>query len=181
MAVVTEEDDLLAAALKLDARALGAIHDRYYPDVYRYLFFKVGDSQAAEDLSSEVFMRLLDALHTNRPPQSLRGWLFGVANHLSADYFRQRTRRPQTELSDEMSDGLEGVDTKVMESLTNQSVRQALQQLTEEQQQVLALRFHEGRSVADTASALHKSETAVKQLQFRAVATLRRFLEGLNG
>lgn len=180
MAVVTEEDDLLAAARKLDSRALAAIHDRYYADVYRYLVFKVGDSQAAEDLTSEVFMRLLDTLHNKRAPQSLRGWLFGVASHLSADYFRQFSRRPQTDLTDELADSNDGVDIKVMATLTGQSIRQALHQLTEEQQQVLALRFNEGRSISDTALVLNKSETAVKQLQFRAVTALRRVLEELN-
>lgn len=179
--VVTEDEDLLAAARKLDSRALAAIHDRFYPDMYRYMLYKVGDNQVAEDLTSEVFMRLLDAFHSGRPPVSIRAWLFGVAGHLAADHFRQGSRRPQTELADDLPDGQVGLDAAVMQAMTTQAVRRAFQQLTEEQQQVLALRFDEGHSIADTAALLNKTETAIKQLQFRAVATLRRMLEAANG
>jgi RNA polymerase sigma-70 factor (ECF subfamily) len=178
--LATEDEDLLASARKLESRALAAIHDRYYPEVYRYLVFKTGDDQAAEDLTSEVFMRLLDTLHTGRTPESLRAWLFGVAAHQAADYFRAQSRRPQTELPDDLADPSGGPDTEIAAAHTIQSVRNALKQLTEEQQQVLALRFNDGRSIADTAVQLNKSETAIKQLQFRAVATLRRLMEDVN-
>jgi RNA polymerase sigma-70 factor, ECF subfamily len=178
--VATEESELLAAASRLDARALAAIHDRCYPDLYRYLLYKLGDKQTAEDLSSEVFMRLLEAFQAKRPPKSLRPWLFGVAGHLVADYYRRQERRPQTELQDEIPDAAEGLEATLMKSFSVQSVQRTLTQLTEEQQQVLALRFQEGRSITDTAILLEKSETAIKQLQFRAVGTLRRLLEQQN-
>ena len=103
-----------------------------------------------------------------------------MASHLTADHFRRQTRRPQTELPEDMADPVDGLDVIVAKSLTTQTIRMALQQLTEEQQQVLALRFSDGRSIADTAALLDKTETAVKQLQFRAVATLRRLMEELN-
>ncbi len=177
MALVTEDEELLAAARRLDSRALASIHDRFYGDLYRYLLYRTGDAQAAEDLSSEVFMRLLDSLHKGRAPDSLRAWLFGVASHLVADHFRNHSRRPQSELTDEMPAPDAGLDSEVSNLFTIQAVRQALRQLTQEQQQVLALRFSEGRSVADTAALMQKSVTAVKQLQFRAVAALRRLLD----
>jgi RNA polymerase sigma-70 factor (ECF subfamily) len=173
-ALATEEDDLLAAARRLESRALAAIHDRYYPDVYRYLLYRTNDERAAEDLSSELFVRLLDSLHADRPLNSLRAWLFGVASHLAADHFRRQARRPQVELPDDLPEPDPGLDSQLADSAARAAVRRALQQLTEEQQQVLALRFGEGRSVADTAALMNKSVTAVKQLQFRAVAALRR-------
>jgi RNA polymerase sigma-70 factor (ECF subfamily) len=177
LVLVTEDEELLAAARRLDSRALAAIHDRYYGDLYRFLLYRTGDAHTAEDLSSEVFMRLLDSLHKGRAPDSLRAWLFGVASHLTADHFRRQSRRPQSELNDELPAPEPGLDSEISNLFTAQAVRQALQQLTQEQQQVLALRFSEGRSVADTATVMQKSVTAVKQLQFRAVAALRRLLE----
>jgi len=176
--LLTEDEELLESARKFESRALAAIHDRYYPDVYRYILFKTSDDQVADDLTSEVFMRLLDALQTRRPPESLRAWLFGVAGHLIADHFRRGARRPQTILPDDLPSESDDLETQVQSIFTSQAVRHALQQLTEEQQQVLTLRFNEGRSIADTATLLHKSETAIKQLQFRAVAAMRRFMEG---
>jgi RNA polymerase sigma-70 factor, ECF subfamily len=177
LTLVTEDEDLLEAAKKLDSRALAKIHDHYYGDLYRYLLYRTGDETVAEDLSSDVFMRLLDTLHKGRPPESLRAWLFGVAAHAAADHFRQTMRRPQTELTDNLPATDPDPASEAGQHFTAQAVIQALGKLTEEQQQVLALRFSEGRSVADTATLMNKSLTAVKQLKFRAVAALRRVLD----
>ncbi len=173
---MTDEDRLLVAARKLESRALAEIHDRFYPDLYRYLVYRTGDEHAADDLSSEVFMRLLEALQSGKGPDVLRPWLFGVAGHLVADHFRRAARRPQVELSEDLSSPDGDPAKEAGMSLRTGAVRLALQQLTDEQQQVLALRFEQGRSVADTAELLNKSVTAVKQLQFRAVAAMRRQL-----
>ena len=177
-ALAVGDEELLAAARKFESRALGEIHDRYYADLYRYLLYRTNDEHTADDLSSEVFTRLLDSLHAGRAPDSLRAWLFGVAAHLVADHFRRQARRPQVELADDLPAPDSSLDAAVNAALTIQSVRRALQQLTDEQQQVLALRFNEGRSITETAGLLQKSETAVKQLQFRAMAALRRLMEG---
>jgi RNA polymerase sigma-70 factor (ECF subfamily) len=179
-ALVAEDEELLIAVRRLDPRALTLVHNRYYSDIYRYLLFKTGDDHAADDLSSEVFMRLLTTLRSGRPPKSLRAWLFGVANHLAADHFRQQARRRQSDLPEDLADTANDLDVEVMHGLTMATVRQALAQLTDEQQQVLALRFGEGRSIIETALMLDKSETAVKQLQFRAIAAMRRLMDGVN-
>lgn len=174
-----DEAELLAGARRLDSRALAAIHDRYYPDLYRYVQYRTNDSGVAEDISSEVFMRLLDGLHAGRPPRSLRAWLFGVANHMVADHFRRAARRVEVALPENLPAGQDhDPEAAAGESQRLQDVRHALTQLTEDQQEVLALRFGEGRSLEQTAAELDKSVNAVKQLQFRAVAALRRRLEG---
>jgi RNA polymerase sigma-70 factor (ECF subfamily) len=174
-----DDAGLLAAARRLDSRALAAIHDRYYPDLYRYLLYRTNDPPAAEDLTSEVFMRFLDALHTGKRLDHLPAWLFGVAGHLAADHFRRQARRPQVELVDEMMASGIGPEALAENNQRAAAVRQALSQLTDEQQQVLALRFGQGHSIDMAAGAMQKSATAVKQLQFRAIAALRRRLEGV--
>src|SRR6266849_936795 len=98
------EAALLARVRDLDTRALGQIHDECYPEIYRYALYRVGDPEVAADIASEVFLRLLDALHAGRSPQTtLRGWLFGVAAHQVADYWR--ARHVPVALTDDMSDG----------------------------------------------------------------------------
>lgn len=174
---MTDDNGLLASARKLDSRALAAIHDRFYPGLYRYLLYRTSDERLAEDLSSEVFMRLLDNLHIGKSPDSLQAWLFGVAAHLVADHFRRQSRRPQTHLPDDLPADNGNPDAETDSRLSAAAVRAALQQLTDEQQQVLALRFEQGRSVIESAALMNKSVTAVKQLQFRAVAAIRRQLE----
>jgi RNA polymerase sigma-70 factor (ECF subfamily) len=170
---VPTEAELLAQAQQLDARALGQIHDQYYPELYRFALYRTGDTEAAQDIVSEVFVRLLDALHRRRAPQiTLRGWLFGVASHLVADHFR---RQPAAALDDGfIANGSTSAEAEFR--LQKQAVRRALQSLTTEQQDVLGLRFGDGFSIDQTAAALGKSATAVKALQFRAMEALRRAL-----
>jgi RNA polymerase sigma-70 factor, ECF subfamily len=175
--LLTNEDGLLARARAFDQRALAEIHNKYYPELYRYLWYRTNDSIVADDLASEVFMRLLNVLQSGRPPESIRGWIFGVAAHVVADHYRSKGRRPQVELSEELPSVDSNLDDKVNASMMNATVRNAMQGLTEEQQTVLALRFGDGWSVAETASVMKKSATAVKQLQFRALSALRRLLE----
>lgn len=170
---VTDDPALLKRASQLDTHALGQIHDQHYPEIYRFALYRTDDPEAAQDIAAEVFVRLLDALHAGRAPQTtLRGWLFGVAAHLVADHFR---RAPTLPLDEELlsSSSLSG---EAEDRLQRQMVRQALRTLTTEQQNVLSLRFGDGFSVEKTAEALGKSTTAIKALQFRAVEALRRAL-----
>ncbi len=178
--VTDNPNGLLAGARKLDSRALAEIHDRYYPSLLRYLLYRTSDDDTAADLASEVFMRLLDNLHAGKSPDSLAAWLFGVANNLVADHFRRQARRPQVALSDDLPAPEDAHHVEADKRMDIAAVRAALRHLTEEQQQVLALRFDRDLSIAEAAALMQKSETAVKQLQFRAVAALRRKLEGWN-
>jgi RNA polymerase sigma-70 factor (ECF subfamily) len=181
-----ELEDTLERARKLDANALTQIHDQYYPEIYRYVRYRLDNEQVCEDITSEVFLRLLDALHQNRGPnQSLRGWLFGTASNLVNDYLRHHYARPVEELKEHADDG-HSVDPNSPEkflddSFQRQEVRQAFQKLTGEQQHVLALRFADERSLDETARIIGKSISAVKALQFRALASLRRYLDEREG
>jgi RNA polymerase sigma-70 factor, ECF subfamily len=169
----TMEADLLARALALDNDALGEIHDRYFPQIYRYAYLRVEDEQTAKDIASEAFVRLLDALHGGRPPHTtLRGWLFGVASHLVMDQYHHRNSEP---LSDYLSDG-HSVQAEAEERLRQADVVAAMTKLTAEQREVLALRFTSGFSIEETAQMMQRSVTAVKGLQFRAVDALRQLL-----
>jgi RNA polymerase sigma-70 factor, ECF subfamily len=176
-----ELDDTLARARRLDSSALAQIHDRYYPEVYRYVRYRLDDQQACEDITSEVFLRFLDALHRQRgPTKSLRGWLMGTASNLVNDHLRHHYARPTENLEDNgetenLNDGM-SPESSLDDSLQRRNVRQAVRQLTMEQQHVLALRFSEERSLDETARIIGKSVTAVKALQFRALASLRRLL-----
>lgn len=166
---------LLQQARIGDARALAEIHDRYYPKLYRYALYRLGDAAAAQDVAGEVFVRLLDTLRAGRPPQStLGGWLFGVAAHLVADHFRRAPRE-----SVPISDGLRSHASTALEAeerLQHQQLRETMRQLTPEQQEVIALRFGDGFSLEQTTEIMGKSVNAVKALQFRATAALRRAL-----
>jgi RNA polymerase sigma-70 factor (ECF subfamily) len=147
----------------------------YYPEIYRYAFYRTSEPEAAADIASDVFLRLLDALHAGRAPQTtLRGWLYGVAGHLVADHFRRAPRESARGEETVIADGSPAAEAE--ERVRKGQVRAALRRLTPEQQEVLALRFGDGFSVEQTAEATGKSVTAVKSLQFRALEALRKWL-----
>ena len=176
---LTVQDELLwlSRARALDEETLTQIHQTYYPKVYRYIYSRVNEMRLAEDLTSDVFTRLLSALREKTAPQnSLRGWLFGVASRVVSDYYRQQKRATEVELSDMLPDGRSSLEDTVSQKLRDNQLRAAMQELTEEQQNVLALRFGFDMRIQEVAHLLGKSEGAVKQLQLRAIATLSKRL-----
>jgi RNA polymerase sigma-70 factor (ECF subfamily) len=174
---VQDELTLLARARQLDPEALTHIHDTYYTSIFRYVAFRVGDHATAEDLTSEVFTRLLTALRDKNAPQNtLRGWLYGVAARVVSDHHRKAFRAPQVELDETLLSSDHDPADIVDRKLTQESLKRAMQDLTEEQRHVLSLRFGSDMPIQDVARALGKSEGAVKQLQARAVAALARKL-----
>jgi len=177
--IVTVQDELhlLARARKLEADALSQIHDMYYAPIFRYVAFRVGDRTVAEDLASEVFTRLLSALRDRSAPQNtLRGWLYGVAARVVSDHFRKRYRAPEVELNESLVSREAGPAEIVEAMLAREDLKQAMTGLTEEQQNVLALRFGYDMPIQEVARTLGKTEGAVKQLQARAIAALARRL-----
>jgi RNA polymerase sigma-70 factor, ECF subfamily len=172
-----DETQWLNGLQKLDSQAIGAIYDRHFPEVYRYVRYRVNDETVAEDVASEVFVRLLEAAQKGQGPQSnLKGWLIATASNAVNDHLRRKYRRPVETLSEFMPD--EGVSLPTEVDLREQSraVQTAYAQLTAEQQHVLALRFGLGLSLEETAQHLQKNANAIKALQFRALAALQRVL-----
>jgi RNA polymerase sigma-70 factor (ECF subfamily) len=170
-------DDQLAfdGLRKLDQQVIGAIYDQYFPEIYRYILYRVSDESVAEDIASDVFVRLLEACQGGRAPNSnLKGWLIGTASHAISDHMRRKYRRPEESISDSLADLDPGPASQVDQREQNMQVQNAYAQLTSEQQNVLALRFGQGYSLEETAAILNKKVNAVKALQFRALASLQR-------
>jgi RNA polymerase sigma-70 factor (ECF subfamily) len=167
----TELDSLRS----LDTQAVSAVYDRYYPEVYRYVRYRLGDETLAEDIASEVFICLLEAEQARRGPKTyLRGWLIGTANHLVTDHLRLYYRRPVDQLSELLEAESPALAEEIEQRESSRSLYLFLMQLTNEQQHVLALRFGQGYSLEETAAVMKKNVNTVKALQFRALAALHR-------
>ena len=162
---------------QLDPNTVGFVYDRYFKDVYRYVRYRINDDAVAEDVSSDVFVRLLEALKKGKGPQSnVRGWLIATASNVVNDHLRRQYRRPVTKLSDTLPDEGTNVNAQIDERDQNRIVKEAYARLTAEQQHVLALRFGLGYSIEETATQLKKKVNAIKALQFRALASLQRVM-----
>ena len=176
-----DERQALTGLQRMDSQAIGAIYDQYFPEVYRYVRYRINDDTSAEDIASDVFVRLLEAARKKQGPQSsLKGWLIATASHAVNDHLRRQYRRPEETLSDSMADEKLGVHAEVDSREQNRMVQSAYAQLTSDQQHVLALRFGQGYSIEETAAHLQKNINAVKALQFRALASLQRQIGEVN-
>jgi len=176
-----DENRALDGLRRLDSQTIGATYDQYFPEVYRYVRYRIHDETIAEDIASDVFVRLLEASQKKQGPQTnLKGWLIATASNAVNDHLRRQYRRPVEVLSDSMPDAAPSVQSEVDVREQNQTVQLAYAQLTAEQQHVLALRFGQGYSIEETATYLNKKINAVKALQFRALASLQRQIGELS-
>lgn len=169
--------DLIKRAQQGDLEMISALYEQHQQSIFRYLYYRVGDQQAAEDLTSEVFLRMLRFISGFNPPSSsFPSWLFQIARNLVADYFRRSNSHVHLELQESLSMASEDVDRAVERNLTNEVLRQALNHLSAEQRDVIILRFLSGMPISEVARALDRSEDSIKGLQRRAVIALREIL-----
>jgi len=174
-----DPESILAQARELDEKALAAIHDEHYPTIYRYVRYRLEDEQLVEDIAAEVFLRFLDTVKRKGGEiRDVRAWLIGTAMNLINDHLRRKYRRPTENLEDlEFLAALETPEHAAESSDVRRRVSDAMRKLTTEQQQVISMRFVLEYSVEETARMMRKTAGAVKVLQFRALASLRRLLE----
>jgi len=185
----TDDERLRLAALVDLARdgdpdAFGSLFDHYHPQVYRFLYYRVSNQAIAEDLMSETFFRALRSMASFQwQGKDFGAWLTTIARNLVADHYKSGRTRLELATDDlsRHAPAEDGPEDEVITGLTNEALHEALQQLPDEQQECLVLRFLSGRSIAETAASLGRSEGAVKQLQLRAVRNLAKLMpEGMR-
>ncbi|MBL8153853.1 MAG: sigma-70 family RNA polymerase sigma factor [Anaerolineae bacterium] len=176
---IAEEDHLMMRARRGDKEAMRAIYQRYFSPVYNFIRLRVDDGPQADDLTSEVFVKLITAFHAGKAPrQSLRGWLFRVARNVLYDHFGGGQKYTEEALEEWVPASQEDSDPEIrlLQLADSRRVRQAIERLSTDQQEVLVLRFAQGLSVEETADLMGKNVNTVKSLQFRAVNGLRKML-----
>ncbi len=167
-----------------DTEAFGMLYDHYHPQVYRFLYYRVGSQALAEDLTSDTFFRALRSMSSFRwQGKDFGAWLMTIARNLTTDHYKSGRNRLEmtTEDMSPHDSATEGPETAVLASLTNEALMEALRQLPPEQQECLVMRFLQGMSIAETAQVMGRSDGAIKQLQLRAVRNLAKLMpEGLR-
>jgi RNA polymerase sigma-70 factor (ECF subfamily) len=170
---------LVARAQAGDAEAFGTLYDHYVDLVYRYIYYRVGSRALAEDLTSETFLRALRRVRSfTWQGKDIGAWFVTIARNLVADHYKSGRYRLEVQVADmlDADRAQDGPEREVLDSLTNQTLLEAVKRLGPEQQECIVLRFLQGLSVAETALAMGKNEGAIKALQYRAVRTLGRLL-----
>ncbi|MBU1146499.1 RNA polymerase sigma factor [Patescibacteria group bacterium] len=167
-----------------DPEVFGKLYDIYVDQIYRFIYFKVGRKEEAEDLTGDVFLKTWQYINEmgSEVIDNLRAFLYQTARNTVIDFYRSRDQKEFVALpqeNDEEKLPVEIIDVKqdLVEKIELASdleeVKKALQKIREEYREVIILRFVEEMSITETAEILGKSEGAVRVLVHRAVAALR--------
>jgi len=174
------EQTLLERARVFDEAALSEIYDRYEERIFAYIYWRIGDANLAEDLTAQVFLKMLEAIrHDKAWHSSFSGWLYRIAHNLIIDQYRRRSKTSHQSIDDipTLPAKEEGPAQALERQVEADNLRKAISRLTDEQAAVVSLRFLEGYSITEVAAMLTKTEGAIKALQYRAVSNLRHLLE----
>jgi RNA polymerase sigma-70 factor (ECF subfamily) len=175
----TSEGLLIERAKDYDNRALTELYQRYADAIFRYVYYRVGARDVAEDLVGDVFVRAMEGLPAYRDTGSpFKAWLYRIAHARVVDHYRRQQVRRTMPLDEQIAaSGKADPDELVAHRDEARRIWAMLPQLTDEQQQVISLRFVAGFSTAEVAEMLEKTEGAIRAMQHRALASLRRLLE----
>lgn len=165
-----------------DRDAFAELYERYRDTVFRFLYFRVGHRQVAEDIAGEVWVRVLRRLSTVvYQGRDIGAWIITIARNAVADYFGSGRYRLEVLTGDVLDadnssrpDWFLAPELAVSAYLTNRELLAAVQRLGDEQREVIVLRFLCGLSTAETALVMGKSEAAAKTMLYRATCSLRR-------
>jgi RNA polymerase sigma-70 factor (ECF subfamily) len=167
---------LVGLAQDGDREALEALYLLHFDRIYSYLHLSVGNRHDAEDLTTQTFLKMLEAICRFRWQSApFSAWLFRIAHNLAMDHFRASKRwQPEEEVPEPDGAHESSAEEEALQSIGRKSMLQLIEDLSSEQQQVLTLKFVFNFSNGEAAAILGKTEGAVKSLQHRALASLQK-------
>lgn len=166
---------LLKRAKLGEKEAFGKLYEIYMDRIYRYNFFRVGqDRFVAEDLTADVFVKAWEKLD-KFDKGSFQAWIYTIARNTIIDYMR--TGKKHKQLDETVIDEKIDIEEEVHKKLGVEKILSCLDDLTEEQREIIILRFVNDMSYKDIAALLKKQEDAIRALQYRALKQLKKILK----
>ncbi len=178
--IVISEKQLTERAAKRDPEAFAQLYDRYVEKIYRYVYFKSGRSEDAQDLTALIFLKAWEAIsHYRWEGYPFSAWLYRIAHNQIIDYYRTYLPTDSLDIGrtrETASDPAEAAE----QNLTSSRIQAALRHLSENQRQVIVLRFLLGYSTLEVAAIMDKNPEAVRATQSRALRALEPLLRELE-
>jgi RNA polymerase sigma-70 factor, ECF subfamily len=167
---------LVEFAQQGDREALEALYLLHFDRIYSYLHMSVGNRHDAEDLTTQTFLKMLEAIGRFRWRSApFSAWLFRIAHNLAMDHFRATKRwQPEEEVPEPEGAAASSAEDDALQSIGRRSMLELIENLSHDQQQVLTLKFVFNFSNGEAATILGKTEGAVKSLQHRALTSLQK-------
>lgn len=180
---MTTEQDLIKRAQVGEADAFEQLYETHYQPVYTYIYYRVGQRPLAEDLTSDVFERMVTKIDSWQPTgKPFISWLYTIAGNLVRNHVKRENSIEWNPLDERESDEGESLMAQVGKKIQIEHLAKAMVQLTEDQRQVILLRFIKGKPISAVAEMLGKTETGIKALQRRAINALGKVMaeEGIH-
>lgn len=172
------EKKLLKLAKRGEAKAISTLYQENIREVYRFIYYKVGNREDAEDVTQDVFIAAFASLKTFRGESSFRNWCYEIAKHKIADLWREKYRMPTIDieallgLQTSAAPALSSEEVTLLEEHDTMTIRQVasiLDRLKGSYREVLEYRFLKNYSIKETAEAMGISVNNAKVLQHRAL------------
>lgn len=172
-----DETALVRRAIRGDEEAFARLYDGYVERVYRFVYFRVSDDTVTEDLVSQVFLKAWQSLDRYKVGSApFIAWLYAIARNLVIDHYRSKRETVPLEEAVALPSDMQSPDEEVQLQFDLEAMRDALQALSADQQQVLILKYIAGLPNPDIAKIMHKNEGTIRGLQMRGLQTLAKYM-----
>lgn len=175
--MLDDKESALVERAKSESDAFGELYELYVDRIYGYIYYRVGNIKDAEDLTARVFMRVLKALprYVNRGAP-FSSWLYRIAHNLVANFHRDRARRSRLRFDElPFASNKQETPEEVVEREENKEwLSEVIQNLNEDRQELLSLKFYQGLSNAEIGELMGRTEGAIKSLYHRTLVALRK-------
>jgi RNA polymerase sigma-70 factor (ECF subfamily) len=172
---------ILKKAQNGDGEAFGLIYDHFSVKIYRFIFFRIGHKEVAEDVLADTFVKGWQKIHQVNSPQALSAWLYQIAKNNIIDYYRIKKETVSLDaVEDFLEDEVNPVDLTSL-NIEQKNLLSLVEQLPEDQQQVIKYKFFEDLANEEIAYIMDKSEGAIRVIQHRAITRLKELLDQKYG
>ncbi len=170
------EEKLIESAKRGESLSFSALYDHYLPPIYRFVYLKVSNREMTVDLTHEVFLSAWQNLASYKSQGfPFSSWLYQIARNKVIDHYRlQRDHSTLEEVDSNFIKAEFALEAYIDQEITLEGVKEAIRQLTSDQQDVLIMKFIEDLSHEEIARVLEKSEGAVRLIQHRALKELKK-------
>jgi RNA polymerase sigma-70 factor, ECF subfamily len=173
-----DEESLVRRAQQQDNQAFAQLYEAYFDKIYRYIVLKVRNEAEAEDITQQVFLKVLQSIGSYKSKGvPFSSWIYRIAHNQVVDFLRQKNKKSTVDIEGlPLISQAEDTQHRLEKEMDIEQLKEATKNLTAAQQEVLSLRFAGELSIAECAGIMGKSEGAIKALQHSAVLSLRKAL-----
>ena len=178
---IVDIDSLIEGAISGDADDFGRLYDLYVSRVYRHIYYRVGNTADAEDLTQQVFLKAWNAIGRYKKRSSpFLAWIMKISHNLIIDYYRLKKDVAYLDSEWEFEDSRSSPEGLAEEHVNQEQLRKVILQLPYDQQQVILMSFIEGFTYTEIASTLGKREGTIRVILHRALKKMKQILESEN-